>query len=306
MLDFKVVVHIGVHKSGTTWLQKSFFTNHPDLDFVNDYNEPWKDNLIKYLIKNDNQFSPKRAQEILVNSIKSNKSQSASKTIIISSEDLAGHPYSGAYNREEIAKRISQAFPEAKILITIRNQYDAIYSIYNTMVRLGYLGKINDMLNEEFWIRPGFNKSFFDYYKIYQLYLDFYKKENILLLSKEELSDNPVEYTNKLCDFLLVGSNRFSLNTSIVGKKIADKKILAFSIMNHFRKTDYNPYPLINIRNELIFKTLVKAISFFIFFNSLKKDFKDNERKYIYEYYFDSNEKLIFNNLIEPKYHLNK
>ena len=85
MLDINVVLHIGVHKSGTTWLQEAFFSKHPDLNLVNNYNEPWKDNLIKYLIKKDNQFSPERAREILVNAIEKHNSQTARKTIVISS-----------------------------------------------------------------------------------------------------------------------------------------------------------------------------------------------------------------------------
>ena len=36
-----IVFHIGHHKTASSWLQEIYFTNHPDINLINNYFEPW-------------------------------------------------------------------------------------------------------------------------------------------------------------------------------------------------------------------------------------------------------------------------
>jgi hypothetical protein len=60
---------------------------------------------------------------------------------IVSFPRLSGHPYSGGYDSRPIADRIAQVFPEARILIVIREQRSTIVSTYKQYVHAGGEGR---------------------------------------------------------------------------------------------------------------------------------------------------------------------
>ena len=53
---------------------------------------------------------------------------------VLSYERLSGNPHSGGYDSKEIANRLVQVFPDAKILIVIREQKDIILSTYKQYI----------------------------------------------------------------------------------------------------------------------------------------------------------------------------
>lgn len=48
MMD--IYFHIGLHKTGSTWLKKNLFSNLEYFNLLNDYVRPWEDPIIKKLI----------------------------------------------------------------------------------------------------------------------------------------------------------------------------------------------------------------------------------------------------------------
>ena len=65
---------------------------------------------------------------------------------VLSHERLAGNFMSGCWDNDILAKRLSLLFPEAKILLCIREQRSILYSIYQQYVKEGGGGNIQTFL----------------------------------------------------------------------------------------------------------------------------------------------------------------
>ena len=117
-----IVFHVGLHKTATTWLQSVLFTLHQEIRLINDYKEPWNDEVIRYVVLRDRySFDAEIYKKMIQARIKS-EFPDQEGVFIVSAERLSGHPSSGGFDREKIIANIHAAFPDAKILITFRNQ----------------------------------------------------------------------------------------------------------------------------------------------------------------------------------------
>jgi hypothetical protein len=287
-----LLIHIGLHKTATTWLQQSFFAVHPEVHLLNDYMNPWHDELTSYIIKSGEDFSSAECRGIFQKRI--DKLPTSDKgAYVISSEELVGNPLSGGYNRGTIAKRLADTFPEAKIMITTRNQSDTLYSLHQQMIKMGYVGSMTQLLKEDLWTRPCFQKQFLDYLTLYNLYLGYYDKESIGLFTQEELKLNSEVFIKEIYSFLNIDSDKFKINTSPVAKGLSERKISAMRLTNFLRKTEYYYYPIYHIKSELVRKVLTKLISFYSFFKSPKKVYQKKYKDSIFSYFSESNKALF-------------
>ena len=56
---------------------------------------------------------------------------------VVSFERFSGNPFSGGYDSKEIANRLAEVFPGARVLVVIREQRSMIVSTYKQYVREG-------------------------------------------------------------------------------------------------------------------------------------------------------------------------
>lgn len=148
----QVYIHIGLHKTATTFLQKKIF---PKLDNINYLSRPYTNlnhafNKLQYA--DDTRFCRQEfTQEI-------NQLQS-DKDLLISEEMLSGTPYFNYVNRSTIAYRLQDVFPEAKIILFLRGQKDMLLSLHNTWVKA--LGGTKSL--ESFTVCPSENYTYSQY-----------------------------------------------------------------------------------------------------------------------------------------------
>ena len=110
----EIYVHVGLHKTATTFLQEEVF---PKLQGIKYYN------LIK----------AKNRQALLLAAIESEGK------ILISDEDLSGSPLvfgSKADERKKMAYTLHKLIPDAKIIVGIRNERDWFKSVKNHILRV--------------------------------------------------------------------------------------------------------------------------------------------------------------------------
>ena len=139
--------HIGLHKTATTWLQIGYFSEHPEISLLNDPGAPWNDRLVSYIVgKPDYKYSSLDADKILEQTINS-KCPGRKNILVVSAERLSGHPISGHYDRIGIAKRIADINRPSKLLITFRDPVTLVPSIYRQMVKEGFSGTYQDLIN---------------------------------------------------------------------------------------------------------------------------------------------------------------
>jgi hypothetical protein len=241
-----MIIHIGLHKTGTSWLQQVLFRPEYGFQLVNDAKEPWRDELSRFLVTGKQRQSAQQLQP------------SADLHQIVSSERLSGHPASGGYDREMIAHRLAEFFPDASILIGTREAAAWRKSVYAQLVREGWTGGMESDL-VALWKRPGPNEAYFDVAGLLRLYRKLF--DDVTELPLELLRSNPAAYLQriaeatgnpKVIDALPEASRKVSEN------KLSDREIEIQRFANHFRKSPLNPNPVIQLP-----KGMARAIGWF-------------------------------------------
>ena len=185
----KTLIHIGYHKTASTWLQEELFSSEV-FDLVASKEEI-------------------RDQIILPGPFAETKLEctSTDKVAVISSERLSGSPFSGGYDTKLIADRLYQQNPEAKILIIVRDQVEMIHSCYLQHIRVGGSFSLEDFLNPPQRFRgvvPSFSFEYFRYIELIDYYTELWGKDNVLVLDYSLFQQEPQKFCKEICDLVEV------------------------------------------------------------------------------------------------------
>jgi hypothetical protein len=145
----------------------------------------------------EDDFNPSQLRDVLAQLQKP-----ASLVAIISNERLAGHPLSNGFDRRLLAQRIRDVFPQARILLTIREQKAIIMSNYMQYLKFG------GWHSPELFVRPPSDMrqpvltlQFWDYAKLIRLYHSVFGRHNVLVLPQEILRRSPTEFVKRIAAF---------------------------------------------------------------------------------------------------------
>lgn len=179
------IIHIGYPKTGSTWLQQCVF-NQPSLGFFPISSGTGAEQFIQ---TNDFCFSPETARNSFVTELETATQQSL--VPVLSNEILAGDQIKGAYWGKTAADRIHATFPQAKILLLIREQKSILLSSYREFIKLGGTSTLETFIGSG-QEKPGFAPICqFDHFK-YHLLVEYYRQ----LFGAERLLVLPFEYLN--------------------------------------------------------------------------------------------------------------
>jgi hypothetical protein len=215
----KLLIHIGYHKTATSWMQNQLFVStsknfvsvsknkkgHSTLarDFI--YN---KDGYLLSSFDNNEQNILKNYEEISQNIVNDSK-----RIRVISHERLSGNPHSSGFDSSLIAQRIQKTFPKSKILIVIREQTSWILSNYFQYLSIGGTHSLKKYLTLKYdGKRPGFSPSHIKYHNLIQNYYDRFGKNNVEVLPYELLKSDNNNFIKSLGDFLETDLTNESLN----------------------------------------------------------------------------------------------
>jgi hypothetical protein len=98
-------------------------------------------------------------------------------------------------------ERIKTHIPNCKIVATMRNPVDRIYSVYKLMRHYGWVRR--GTLDEVLQVNPnlgGGNR----YAAHLQTWFDTLGRENVLVTMYDELRDDPQAYLDRVCDFVSI------------------------------------------------------------------------------------------------------
>lgn len=254
----KTLIHIGYQKTASTWLQTQFF-NHPDLRF----NTPFTSREIKEKIIHPHAFlfDPTLLQTFLeerVSAIPDNE------TLLISTESISGSFFSDGSDAFERANRIKTLFPDATILINIREQQAMLRSSYKHYVKVLGTLSIKEWLNASNRNTKAklaiFNPIRYQYHYLISHYQSLFGRNNVLVLPCEQLWQSPELFAQKIADFAEIDLP-ITVRENLHYQHRSNKGLSAFTAntkrhINRFFMYDasLNPKPLLplNIDNDTL------------------------------------------------------
>ena len=197
-----LLIHIGYPRTGTTWLQRVVFgtnVDHFDGPFYA-LNRPKKESTWKTVKCHPLFFDPTTVRKHYTDRY---LADGRSKFPVVSNERLSGDAMSGGYDQKEIADRLASTFPEARILITIREQKDSIRSWYAYYLLCGgtcSLSQFIDPLLRAYRI-PHFDRNFFAYDRLIEYYRSLFGEDRVLVLPYENFRASPESQVRAIVDF---------------------------------------------------------------------------------------------------------
>ncbi len=191
----QTLIHIGYHKTGTTWLQKVLFQPTYGFSSLMSHEEVFK-NIVR---PHGLLFNPENAQKLLS---KRRNDLELKMTGIISSELLCGHPFYGGRESDQFAQHLYKIDPKARILITIRSQIPMIVSVYMQYIsRGGTLSPKVFFSNNPVMGYTRFAPEHFEYHRLIALYHNLFGRDNVLVMTQESLAKNPLDFAQKISTF---------------------------------------------------------------------------------------------------------
>lgn len=187
MSQARPIVHVGYHKTATTWFQTSIWPSLTSHDWI-----ARKVTQEALLNPPGMHFDAAEARRVL-------GLEGRSKPVVLSEENLSGYIHNGGLHGligPEMVRRIHAVLPEARIVIFIRNQPDAIRASYSQYVAGGgtygldrYLHtyeRVYGALRAPFKA-PAFEWEHFEYDRLIALYDATFGRENVFVYLYEWL-----------------------------------------------------------------------------------------------------------------------
>ncbi len=196
---YRPLVHIGYHRTGTSWLQ-GFLFRDPEAGF----HSPWRyvDASARLALGNALDFDPDTAGSFFAPQMSIARERGL--VPVISVERLSGSPHAGGYDSRAIADRLFETFPDARILIGIREQKSILVSVYKLYVRQGGAGSLRGYLHPPPAGRgrvPQFDFEHFAYHRLIAHYQHRFGAERVLVLPFERLREDARGFVDAIATF---------------------------------------------------------------------------------------------------------
>lgn len=179
-----VLVHVGYHKAASTWLQRELFVDRTGYRWLG--KRPRSHPVRRLVRERPLEFDAddvRRAFEPLIAD-----AEQAGLVPVVSFERLSGHPFSGGFDVDLVGERVAQVFPDARVLIVVREQRSMILSTYKQYVQVGGAAPLRHFLDPPVGrsLRvPLFDARYFEYDHLVRHYDGLFGAERVLTLPFE-------------------------------------------------------------------------------------------------------------------------
>jgi len=218
----EVFIHVGLQKTGTTWIQEQLFQKMKGVHTLRRFT------LIEEFDK-------------------------TKQKIIISMEWICATSYIDPYSlRFEIIERYARLYPQAKIIFGIREKKPWVKSTYSQYVKNGGVESFN------YWRENIFNEKYLNYDE----YIDTLKKlfKEVYVYTFEDLKKDKQKFAEGLCNF--IGVEVPCWEERIYNKKFSDNKLYVLRNLNKlFYNRWLNKKGVLPGIMGDIFRYIVKTIS---------------------------------------------
>lgn len=208
-----VVLHIGMPKTGTTYLQDCFFPKLEGVNFVG------KLDILKKL--------------------------ESGKTNLISDESICGDPFiRGVLDyRCNILSRLKNAYPDARVIFCIRETCHLLRSMYYDYIKQG------GVYDYDTFLATVVDHDFFDVSRYMDMIHGVY--QDIFVYHYDLFIKDKRRILQRMCDF--IGCPMPELfEDVVVNSRWTPRAIAFYKVANRFMKSEYNPCGRFNRRYEIL------------------------------------------------------
>ena len=193
-----MILHVGYHKTATTWLQRHLFDNR-DAGLAS----PWTiREVIDGIVRpHPLEWDLRAARDAF--GAGRRRVEAEGLTCALSNEELAGNPHSGAFGCTIVAERLAALFPGARVLIVVRRQADLLVSVYKQyVVRGGTLSPARYFRPpaEDFRV-PRFRPAHFEFHRLIELYHGHFDPDRVLVLPFESMVEDRGAFVRRIASF---------------------------------------------------------------------------------------------------------
>ena len=316
---FKTCLHIGFHKTASTYLQRYVFSKHPQINYLGKFEKELKaiNSGKNYLIEFDQllfKLFNYKLENIDQNSTFDKIIEpKENKLNVVSEERISSYFYYKDQNAKYIFKKLKYIFQsnnDLKIVLLIRNQKDLLISRYSENFKLFYDINPNWKIFKNFAKNiteeklSSLEKHILDNYKYYDFIINlqnFLPKDKIGIFIYEDLRNNPKLFFKNFFNFLEIDNieleNKKEYYSQVYKGFYENKK-------NFFSSHRVNETNLLRFKKYInIPKNLLKTIKYLIiifvsypnyiyqiFTNPISKS--KTYKKNVEKYYKKDNKKL--------------
>ncbi len=213
--DKNIILHVGAHKTATTFLQDKLFIN-----LKNTYCHIRKHKFNLALERDKKKINPiyqlydfeevLKFDELTLEEFKKNLrsylNQIEEKNIIISAEGLVGTLHNAYSNNKQYVAILKKLLPEAKIVLVIRKEDDWFQSVYNQLVIkkdryislktfLGYKnGNFQKRIYFGHYFKAPFDVRSLNWLNIFNNFTEAFGNKRVLLLPYEMFQETPDKF----------------------------------------------------------------------------------------------------------------
>ncbi len=300
-----LLIHIGYHKSASSWFQQKLFTTDSKVFEPFSLTDRGHSTLARYFIYDDEgyllspfEYNKMRIRKEVENIIKS-KADFDSKIPVISHERLSGNPHSSGFDARKIALMLKSTFPQANILIVFREQKSFILSSYFEFLAQGGTCSLNKYLNTKYdGKRPFFSPHHIEYLSLISEYYNLYGKDRVIVLPWELFKTKPSVFINTIGKALNIDIGvDDKLFKIIVNEHKFKFAIYYLRILNNCReKSSLNNYSSLVMKYASgASKTLINTVGVLLpnrLNTILKERFKQQIEEWVGDRYVESNKQL--------------
>ena len=186
-----VLLHVGYHKTGSTWLQERLFAEPGVAGF-----QAWDSRDLSRALVRVNPLAWDAATTRSHFRAGLAAARSRGLVTVLSSERMAGHPFTGGYDTEAIARRLAAVFPGGRVLIVIREQRDMLLSVYRAYVRDGGTADLRSFLSPRRGSPyPTFRWNYHAYHRAIALYQSLFGRAHVQTMAFEGASLSEADET---------------------------------------------------------------------------------------------------------------
>ncbi len=239
-----MIIHVGFPKTATTFLQKNVFP-YLELNYIGKnyvplagiIDERWK--ILKELkdLSKDISSTYKKLEKFI----------DRDNINLISEEEFStGHFLIGNENDGLlISKRLHKLFPNAKIIVGVRELKDLVISLYREYILEGGVHDFKHFLYNILVIEK------YNYKRYMETLQNLFGSENIFIFKFEDFKRDNKKVIKEMCDFIGVRCPNFK--SKIIRKGYGKKQIEIAKFLNKLFKNRLNPNGLIPLNYGTFF-----------------------------------------------------